>query len=40
MTFNLYFIAMEVEPSFSSKHNVVIDSVIMLRASNQELCNM
>ena len=35
-----FFMAVEIEPFFDRKHNVVTNGVMMLRASNQVLCNM
>ena len=35
-----FFMAVEIEPFFDRKHNVVTNGAIMLRASNQVLCNM
>ena len=40
MTFKLYFMTLEAELFFNSKHNFVTDGVIMLPGSNQVLCNM
>ena len=38
MTWKLYFMAIEVGPLFNRKHNM--DRMMMLRASNQVLCNV
>ena len=40
MNFKLYFMALEVEPFSNRKHNVVMGSVMTLRASNQVLYNV
>ena len=40
MTFELYFMGVEIEPFFNRKHNDVMDDVMTLGASSQMLCNV
>ena len=40
MTFKMYITAIEVELFLNRKHNIVMDSVMTLCASDQVLCNV